>query len=819
MANDKNDIRLGKPVGNRERGTNTRIGTTTVSRKLGSKEKVSVGMYTTLNAKGEISDDVQFRARMRSLQNAARGMVGGIKTAALFSDGGLGTLADIADSQNIGYNSFEFPVDALEGPQSRAEELRYYRMAYDRDPIVGRAIDMHTELPLSNMVLEKPKCSSQELADYVYDFFEGLKNRTNMFQVVISAVREYWTVGEAFIFVEELEDVEPCPEAQKYLDKNKDTQSTDPGRESQNAPMGGSSNQILDFLQPEKRSSWKKKRASVLYELKQAGIPFNFDEDPDKLDEEIWNRSARIAKVAKTIGRNGAEDNYPISITAAPGDPPPADAGAVPPAGADAAPEGVDAPVSGEGAPLGAEGLGDVAGIGGEGDLSGGTGMPPMGGGGGGGGMGLSTPPGSAGGVQDAIAMGSSISAQRELMEMRHYLKLLEKKKSLLEELKEMREKKKEEMELFSHITNKDYEGFDHIKVLPPEQIELSSDDGGMADGPSVYYKPPAKQKESYLNNPNVSSEVKDKLQQEGKIPLNQDPFSGSYVIHFSRAKSGYELHGRSILQRCMRTIMYREKLRQVQNTIASRNMTPKTLVVAPDISPAEAMNLRAQIDEVKNSPDGSIVATYEMRWEEIGSEGRLLALDGEWTHTNSDLAIGLSLSPELLIGEGMFSGNRIQMQLMETSYLQFRDVLTGIIEDKIFKPIAMKKGFYEMDKYGRPRWIYPKVSFSRMALRDQGDVYDMLFNLYSKGSLPVEIIYEFLNLDPEDCTRKLEEALFTPMDSKFNEMLSTIYNSVGDWLMTNTDLGKRITAGLTLNEVDASIEDDGLEGSGEGVN
>jgi len=129
-----------------------------------------------------------------------------------------------------------------------------------------------------------------------------------------------------------------------------------------------------------------------------------------------------------------------------------------------------------------------------------------------------------------------------------------------------------------------------------------------------------------------------------------------------------------------------------------------------------------------------------------------------------------------------------------------------------------MKKGFYEMDKYGRPRWIYPKVTFSRMALRDSGDLYDMLFNLYSKGSLPVDIIYEFLNLDPEDCERKLEDAMFTVKDSKFNELLSNIYNSVGDWLMQNTDLGKRITKGLDLNEVEAEGEDEGPEGSGEGM-
>src|SRR5208337_2805371 len=221
-------------------------------------------------------------------------------------------------------------------------------------------------------------------------------------------------------------------------------------------------------------------------------------------------------------------------------------------------------------------------------------------------------------------------------------------------------------------------------------------------------------------------------------------------------------LHGRSILQRCIRTVIYREKLRQVQSTLASRNMTPKRLIVAPDIPASEVIALRAHIDEAIADPDYSVVVNYECRWDEIGSEGRLLSLDAEWSHTNSDLAIGLGLSPELLIGEGMFSGNKVQLQLMETSYVQFRDLLTEVLEEEILKPIAMEKGFYEIDKYGNPRWIYPKITFSRMALRDQADLYDVCFNLYAKGSLPVDILYEFLGVDREDAERKLEDALFT---------------------------------------------------------
>lgn len=818
MAEDK-----GKPVSSRERGAFTRIGGGTETRKVAKnkagKEFASAGRYTRMAKDGEITDDVEMRSRIRAIQNAAKGMGEdpGQKIASLFSDGNIG-YADISDSNNIGYYSYEFPVDALELPSSRDQELRFYRLAYDRDPIVGRAIDMHTELPLSKMVLEKPKCSSEDFADYIYDYFHGVVNRTKLFQVLIDAAREYWVIGEAFIFIEEAEEVEPCPAAKKLLEKAKAKglkgggMSSDPTSEAENGPLGGTALQILDFLSPEKTASWVKKRSSVIDDLKKQGVKFDLYESVEDVTNQLNEGRKKLAKIARVI-------------TAAPGDEPaaaPAEGGAPAPAPAEG---GEDVtPVEGdEGAPMGDAGLeGMDDGMGG--DLGedmggGGGGMPPMGMGGGGGGFGgggESIPADMSGDVKDAIARGSSMSAQRELMEMRHYLKLLQRKKELLEELKEVRESKKQEMELFSHVTNKDYDGPSRVKVLPPEQITIEAD-GGLGDDPIIFYKPPAKQKDAYLNSPDVAAEVKQSIQADGKAPLNADPFSGSYVVHFARKRASYELHGRSILQRCMRTVIYREKLRQVQTTLASRNMTPKTLVVAPDIPPSEVMALRAHIDEAMADPDYAVVLNYEARWDQIGNEGRLLALDGEWNHTNSDLAIGLALSPELLIGEGMFSGNRIQLQLMEVSYLQFRDVLTDIIENQIFLPLAQKKGFYEMDKYGNPRWIFPKVSFSRMALRDSGDLYDMLFNLYAKGSLPVEIILEFLNVDAEDCKRKLEESLFTVNDSNFNELKSGLYNSLGEAIIAKSDIVKRTIEGLQLNVIDTEAEE-GMEGSGEGM-
>src|SRR5271157_2660470 len=304
----------------RKRNGSVTVGPTADVRKIATgtnkdgikQEYASAGRYTTFDGKN-IRDDVAYRNKLRSLRGLADAFLGSDetvqtgKTAGMFGgDSGVG-YADIADSNNIGYYSYEFPVDALELPASRAEELRFYRLAYDRDPIVGRAIDLHTELPLSKMELSKPKCSSEEYADFVFDEYQRVVQNTKLFQVLIDAVREYWTIGETFIFVEKPADIEPCSEAMKQMDKGQKGDSSDPGKESQfNTPLGGTSSNVIEYLDPSKRSSWARKRGAEIDALKEAGVSFEFGEDISVVAAEIKLKRASLnektRKYAKMAG-------------------------------------------------------------------------------------------------------------------------------------------------------------------------------------------------------------------------------------------------------------------------------------------------------------------------------------------------------------------------------------------------------------------------------------------------------------------------------------------------------------------------------------
>lgn len=808
------------------------IAAATATRERAPQGKhATVGSMTTIH-EGRIVDDVGMYNKIR-LARAINGQGGASRTGALFDGYGIGAGADIGDSANLSTFNFEFPVDSMEQPQSRRQELRYYRMAYDRDPIVGRGIDMHVELTLSKMILEKPKCSVQSFADYVFDWFEGWQQDINLFDVLLHGAREYWLSGEAFPFVEHKQDLSKYPLCPIAMTHGRRGRSRTPISDTKNPPIGGDEESLYAWRKNPKKSALARKWAAHAEDDTYGIFDLDGNLTVDLKDELRRVKGERkIVKAAlaspgltATKAKVAALRVASTSKTAGPGDDSPApeplmkgplqslkekrdnalsptdgpDAEGAEGAGADAAPgEG--------GGDLGGDlGLGGDAG----GDIgldSGSIGAPaPMGGGGGGLGGDLGLDGGPAAPPTDP-----------ETIELQRYLKLLEKKKELLTELLSLQEERLHEAELFSHIVNPDYMGPDAINLLPPDVVEIKRDPR-FNSAPTVYYKPSAPQKESYLESSEITPEDKETLEAEGIIPLNDDPAEGSYVLHFARKKAQFEDHGRSVLQRCMRTIIYREKLRQVQTTLASRNMTPKTLIVAKDAPVAELDALRVHVDEAKADPDYTIVVNYEVQWNEIGSEGRILSLEAEWQHTSGEIAIGLGFTPELLAGEGFYSGDRIRIEMLNTTYVHFRDTLAELVEQKIFKPIAMRKGFYEIDDFGNPRWVYPKLNFSRLALRDSGDVYDMLYNLFIKNSVPVDVIYEFLNLDPETMRRKLEEDLFTVKDPKMSQALDSIYGAIADRLMQSTDVVDRIAKGLTLREKDVE-EQEGAEGSGEGM-
>jgi hypothetical protein len=369
----------------------------------------------------------------------------------------------------------------------------------------------------------------------------------------------------------------------------------------------------------------------------------------------------------------------------------------------------------------------------------------------------------------------------------------------------------KEDRELAYY--QKHYQGWSRLIVLPIDQVKLET--YSFTDNIKVDLIPSDRDRalieraksgdeDAQKVVASMPAEVRNFIESGKLIPLGTDPDEGSFVYHLAARRNAGEELGASLLDRVLRVLYYREKLRQAQTQIASRAMTPKRVVWGEGLSDVDTDDLREQVDLAMVDPDYTIVSNYEVHWEEIGSKDRLLDLQSEYEITDKQLYAGLGVTESLLNGESTFSGDRVKLEVINTRYLLFREIIQEYVEENLFKPVARRKGFVEVDEFGDEVVLFPKLSFTRLALRDSQDTYDALFNLYQKGSISVDLILEMFNIDPSDTREKIEHDLGTVNDPTFNEVVRGMYGEASRMLAEKTDIVERLAKYMKLEMKEA---------------
>jgi hypothetical protein len=370
-------------------------------------------------------------------------------------------------------------------------------------------------------------------------------------------------------------------------------------------------------------------------------------------------------------------------------------------------------------------------------------------------------------------------------------------------------EDKEDAAEATAAWMKKNYKGWTRIRILPPEQVHIET--FPFTDEVIIQLIPDSKTKhvmEQATQGDQQAERIVDSMdptvveaiRRGENIPLNTDPDGGSFVHYMANKKSQYEPRGHSILQRCLRTIVYFDKLRQAQTSIASRHMTPIRLVYAADMDEGDTEALRDQIDLALQDPDYSIVTNFEVVWQEMNSNGRLLELTSEYDLVARQLYAGLGVTESLLSGESSYSGDRINLEVINTRYMLLRENVQSLVEDYFFKPMCRRMGFVEEDEEGNLEVVFPRLSFTRLALRDNQDTFDALFQLYQKGSLDIETILDLLNIDSEMVSERLKKDFATFNDAQFNEVLRSLYGRIGDSLAENSNAADQIAQRLGLD-------------------
>ena len=313
-----------------------------------------------------------------------------------------------------------------------------------------------------------------------------------------------------------------------------------------------------------------------------------------------------------------------------------------------------------------------------------------------------------------------------------------------------------------------------------------------------------------------LSDEVIEYVKAGKEVPLSTNPNDGSHAAHLARKLADYVDWGTSLIERNFKTLVYKDRLRQSQDAIATRHLTPKHLVWADFASRADVNEIRNQVEDAMLNPDSAIITNYELHWELIGTSSGLMQLATEREWITEDLLIGLMISKNVLLGEGKFAAGQTVLEVLNQRYAIFREVLESYIEKNLFLPIARNMGFVEyqpgtIKKSPKEVFLYPKVRWNRLNLTDDTQHKQMLAQAVAEGKVDVGTWLEYFGLNSDTVAERLKRNEDTVLDPVYNELRRSIMMEVG------RQLGPAV-AKVYAEAYGLELQDDGMGGGGFGM-
>lgn len=183
-------------------------------------------------------------------------------------------------------------------------------------------------------------------------------------------------------------------------------------------------------------------------------------------------------------------------------------------------------------------------------------------------------------------------------------------------------------------------------------------------------------------------------------------PLEPNNTFTISHAKSSYEVRGRSVIKRVLKTLMYEDRLQQAQFAIAGRHVVPLTVVKLGDPTTGwvpnqeEIDNFREMLAAWELDPSFAVLYHWGIDVQFYGSTGKVLPLGGEFDRVYKLKFIGLGVSEAMLSGAGAtYATAFASLEVQRQRYLSLQLRLNHLVHDGWFKPVADVCGFYKTSK------------------------------------------------------------------------------------------------------------------------
>lgn len=205
--------------------------------------------------------------------------------------------------------------------------------------------------------------------------------------------------------------------------------------------------------------------------------------------------------------------------------------------------------------------------------------------------------------------------------------------------------------------------------------------------------------------------------------------------------------------------ILYNVKKRERELVL---NANKKVILLSSDLEVSEDM--LAELEDnimsiITSSSDvnGIVTTNFNVNVENLD----LLLPNSQDSDSLRDIAernilTGSGVPDGIVSGEDSYGGSYLKLEVMTEEFSAFQKEIKSFIEDKIFKPVAIKRGFITYDDFGNIVPVYPQINFEIRAITNSTEFKRQIADMVNDGLLPVADLYKAYGYDPEETWNEL---------------------------------------------------------------
>lgn len=281
-----------------------------------------------------------------------------------------------------------------------------------------------------------------------------------------------------------------------------------------------------------------------------------------------------------------------------------------------------------------------------------------------------------------------------------------------------------------------------------------------MANEPLIMLRPDDNLKNIVNSNKPADIDQKNKLNSTivNHIKRGENiPLDNFYVSHLARRISPYEVRGTGLPVCCFRQLMLFDWLRESKFVQAQSMVNPMTVVKIGGgadnykATPQDIEHYREVFEQAEFDKNFKIFTHDGVSIERVGYNSGILDVSGDITQLIKEMYIGLMVPSVVMDGGGdiTYANGGVSLDILRQRYMQFRNMMSAWLKNKIFAPISKLNDFYNYDG-GEKKLIIPEIDWNHMSLFDTSDYVNVLVQLSSgeKQQVSKHTLYRSLSLD-----------------------------------------------------------------------